>query len=103
MRHLGTEISYCGDFYGQTPDGQHIPGAVAVERLLAILSSLSENIIELACHPSCADELDTMYRAERRDELATLCDPRVQTAFLALNIQLCSFRDLVSGSQLAPP
>jgi predicted glycoside hydrolase/deacetylase ChbG (UPF0249 family) len=37
-----------------------------------------------------------MYRAERRQELAALCDPRIRGAVEKLGIKLCSFRDIAS-------
>lgn len=99
LRHFSPEIAYCGDFFGQTTEGVPIPGAIAVDALIRILSSLKSGITELACHPGEAlDEKcgDTMYRSERGEEVGTLCDPRVRAACVANGIELCSFADVVT-------
>ena len=73
------------------------PGArISVDGLLGILADLPEGVVELCCHPAAAADLDTMYRAERRQELAALCDPRIHGAVEKLGIKLCSFRDIAS-------
>ena len=90
LRHCGS-ITYCGSFYGQTTDGTMLPGNIASDALIRILASLGPGTTELACHPGYADDLETMYAAERRAEVAVLCDPRVRTAINDMGIELYSF------------
>ena len=97
-RHLGVPlrsysrvVRYCGDFYGQTAQGSPRPELISVENLIAILTALPGGFTELGCHPGLADDLDTMYRTERTEEVSVLCDARVRRAIASLSVQLCSF------------
>ena len=97
-RHLGVPlrsysrvVRYCGDFYGQTAQGSPLPELISVENLIAILTALPGGFTELGCHPGLADDLNTMYRTERTEEVSVLCDARVRTAIASLRVQLCSF------------
>jgi predicted glycoside hydrolase/deacetylase ChbG (UPF0249 family) len=94
LRHFGF-ASYCGDFYGQTTEGQPLPNAISAPSLVAMLASFTGgSVVELCCHPGHPEDLvrvDTMYRAERRLELDALCDPAVRRAIRRLGIQLCTF------------
>jgi len=96
LRRCHPAIRHCGDFYGQDGDGSPLPARISVDGLLGILVDLPEGVVELCCHPAAAADLDTMYRAERRQELAALCDPRIRGAVEKLGIKLCSFRDIAS-------
>jgi len=96
LRRCDPAIRYCGDFYGQDADGSSLPDRISVDGLLGILAGLPDGIVELCCHPAAAADVDTMYRAERQQELAALCDPRVHGALGELGIKLCSFRDIAS-------
>ena len=58
------------------------------------MRDLPAGVTEVACHPGCADELVTMYRAERQVELDTLCDPVVRRALCDEGIELIGFADL---------
>jgi predicted glycoside hydrolase/deacetylase ChbG (UPF0249 family) len=82
-------------FYGQTNEGLPLLTAINVERLIEILSRLPDGLNVLACHPGYADDLNTMYRLERYEELKTLCDPGVRDAITNLGIKLCSFDDWI--------
>jgi predicted glycoside hydrolase/deacetylase ChbG (UPF0249 family) len=93
LRQCTPGIRYCGEFYGQSAEGDPFPDQISVERLLALFSALPSGLTELACHPGFVEELDTMYRSERRRELQTLCDPRVREALAACEVELCSFAD----------
>ena len=90
LRGFGS-IRYCGAFYGQADDGRSLPDAIGVTALLGILNGLEEGWTELACHPAAGDDLQTMYRLERMEELRTLCDARIPPAMRALGIELVSF------------
>jgi len=91
LRHETPHVRYCGDFYGQTAKGDPLPGAISVEALLQILERLPTGITELCCHPGRGDDLAGMYRAEREEEVRTLCDPRVRAALAELRIELRAF------------
>ena len=91
LRHSSPDIRYCGEFYGQGSHGTPLPGAVSVERLIAILAALPPGITELGCHPGETEDLATLYRRERSEEVRTLCDPRVRGAITEFGIELCSF------------
>ena len=93
LRGVGP-IHYCGSFYGQTSEGASRLEAVGVVALLRILEDLREGCTELACHPAAGDDLDTMYRMERMEELRSLCDPRIRAAILTLGIEVVSFDGL---------
>jgi chitin disaccharide deacetylase len=92
LRHYSPVVRYLGDFYGQTAQGCPLLGALSPEALVAILLVLPGGFTELACHPAeQVEDLDTMYRAERRAELEALCHPRVHAVLAEQDIALCSF------------
>ena len=91
LRGCVPRVRYCGDFYGQTGKGTPLPDAISVDGLTKILAALPPGVTELGCHPGVGDDLDTMYRSERTQEVRALCDPRVRAAILAQRIELCSF------------
>jgi chitin disaccharide deacetylase len=91
LRHYTPAIRYCGDFYGQTGKGLALPGAISVDRLIAILQALPSGCTELGCHPGEGDDISSMYCSERLEEQQTLCDPQVRTALGAAAIELRSF------------
>jgi predicted glycoside hydrolase/deacetylase ChbG (UPF0249 family) len=91
LRHHDPRIRYNGDFYGQSGEGEPLPGAISVDALIDILAALPSGATELACHPGLDDELQSTYRSERVQELEVLCDPRVRATLLAEEIELCSF------------
>jgi predicted glycoside hydrolase/deacetylase ChbG (UPF0249 family) len=93
VRHFSPGIRYCGDFYGQTTEGDAYADAISVESLLQLLRALAPGFTELACHPGLGNDRNTMYDRERADELTVLCDTRIRTAIDELGIHLCSFRD----------
>jgi predicted glycoside hydrolase/deacetylase ChbG (UPF0249 family) len=91
LRHFSPEVSYRGEFYGQTRDGSASPRAISVDGLIEVLVSLHPGTSELACHPGLGDDLTSMYLPERTTEVRTLCDPRVREALLLAGISLASF------------
>jgi predicted glycoside hydrolase/deacetylase ChbG (UPF0249 family) len=97
LRACGPAVRYCGDFYGQTGKGFPVPEAISVAGLIRILAALPPGLTELGCHPALGDDLETMYRRERAEEVKTLCDPRVRAALAAEGIELCSFGACRSG------
>ena len=102
LRNLSPQIHYYTKFYGQTGEGLPIPTYISLERMIEILSTLPGGLTVLTCHPGYADDLKTMYKTERRDELKVLCDPRVLATIDALGIKLCSFNDWNELKNLLP-
>jgi predicted glycoside hydrolase/deacetylase ChbG (UPF0249 family) len=94
LRSFNSEVHYCGDFYGQTAAGDSRPDFISVSRLTHILRALSAGFTELACHPGLDEDMDSMYRWERAEEVKVLCDPRVREVVAEENIELCSFAAL---------
>jgi predicted glycoside hydrolase/deacetylase ChbG (UPF0249 family) len=99
LRQMSADIAYCGNFYGQDERGGPYLEAIQVQSLIDIFRGLAPGITELACHPGYAEDLDTMYRAERATEIRALCAPEIRTALLEHGIELKSFRDLRSGQR----
>lgn len=91
LRNCDSQIHHSGDFYGQTGEGEPLPGALSVEGLTQIFETLPAGVTELGCHPGYGDGLVTMYRAERELEVRVLCDPRCREKLIALGIELVSF------------
>jgi chitin disaccharide deacetylase len=91
LRECMPSVRYCGDFYGQDGEGLPFPEAITVEGLKEILASLSEGVTELGCHPGYFDDLKSMYRQERLEEVRVLCDPTVRQELTRLQITLRSF------------
>ncbi|SPF39993.1 conserved hypothetical protein [Candidatus Sulfopaludibacter sp. SbA4] len=98
IRDLDPRVRYCGNFYGQEGDGTPWPEGITVAALAGILRGLEPGFTELGCHPADEADLDTMYRTERLQELATLCDPLARATLEELGVELCSFYRVVSGS-----
>jgi predicted glycoside hydrolase/deacetylase ChbG (UPF0249 family) len=94
LRNLYPEVNYFVDFYGQTAEGLPLPSAIAVDQIIAMLSTLPSGLTVLVCHPGDVDDLTTMYQTERREEVNALCNSRVQAAVRNFGIELCSFEDL---------
>ena len=103
LRSHSPQVRYCGDFYGQTRDGEPLPDFVSAAALIKLLAELPPGFTELGCHPGYADDLDSMYRQERVRELRTLRDPGVRRAIDDMGIELCSFRDVVCGNKEGVP
>lgn len=94
VRHFSDEVRYCGDFYGQTAKGDPLNESISAAALIDVINALEPGITELGCHPGLDDNLNTMYRRERRQEVATLCDDRVRQAIEAGRLHLRSFAHL---------
>jgi predicted glycoside hydrolase/deacetylase ChbG (UPF0249 family) len=96
LRHFNSRVGYCGNFYGQTTEGEPFTAAISVDGLIKTLEALPPGITELCCHPGYGEDLDTMYRVERAIEVHTLCDPKVRTTLDELGIALCSFNEVAN-------
>jgi predicted glycoside hydrolase/deacetylase ChbG (UPF0249 family) len=104
LRNLCPGIHYCMKFYGQTTEGLPLHSHIGFERLIEILSTLSDGLTVLCCHPGHAEDLNTPYKEERTHELRVLCDPRVRAAISSLGINLCGFENWnnLKATNLAP-
>jgi chitin disaccharide deacetylase len=91
VRGADARVRYCGRFYGQAEAGLAWPEGITVDALIGILRNLEPGFTELGCHPAAEADLDTMYKLERLQELASLCDPRVRAAAGEMGIELCAF------------
>jgi chitin disaccharide deacetylase len=94
LRHVTPAVRYCGDFYGQTAQGEPVRDRVAASALVALLHRLPDGLTELGCHPGYADDVESMYGVERTLEVDALCDPRVREALDRADIRLVSFASL---------
>ena len=93
LREFDRSVRFRGDFYGQI-DGRPWPQGILPAALIELLEHLPRGVTELCSHPGYADDLHTGYRAERAEEVRTLCNPAVRSAIDRLGIRLVSFRDL---------
>ncbi|MDQ3683656.1 MAG: ChbG/HpnK family deacetylase [Bacteroidota bacterium] len=94
LRRCSKVIRYCGDFYGQCADGSPFHQAISVEGLQKIIMKLPEGYTEMACHPALEDDIDTMYRTERKKEVMTLCDKSIKEFVDKADVELCSFENI---------
>jgi hypothetical protein len=69
LRHCDPRIRHCGDFYGQTGEGQPFPEGISADAMIEIFAALPPGVTELACHPGLDDELQSTYRSERAVEV----------------------------------
>lgn len=102
LRGCTPKLRYYGGFYGQTTNGRPLPSFIRVRAVIKILGLLPPGFTELSCHPGYADDLNSIYQAERAMEVKTLCDPRVGIALEEMGIELCSFRDFEMPRLPAP-
>ena len=96
LRHRSERLRHDGRFYGQTRIGDPMTAGITPAHLVEMLGSLPDGVTEVACHPGFADDLVTMYHAERQVELETLCDPGVRQALCDEGIELIGFADLAA-------
>jgi chitin disaccharide deacetylase len=94
LRHFDKRVQYRGEFYGQSSDGSPLPEAISVHSLANLLANLPAGLTEIGCHPGFDDALQSMYSCERRQEIATLCDPRIRAIAEGYGIEFVSFADL---------
>jgi predicted glycoside hydrolase/deacetylase ChbG (UPF0249 family) len=89
-------VTYKGGFYGQWEYGVSDPTKVCVEALERILrQEISAGIYEMCVHPGYVDAtFQSVYHADREQELATLTDPRVRAVLAEEGIRLIGYRDL---------
>jgi predicted glycoside hydrolase/deacetylase ChbG (UPF0249 family) len=96
LRHRSSRLRHDGRFYGQTRTGEPFSDGITPAHLVEMLRGLPAGVTEVGCHPGRADDLVTMYHAERQIELETLCDPGVRQALCDEGIDLIGFADLAA-------
>ena len=78
LRSCTPSISYHGNFYGQTDEGESLPAGISTEAFLRVLPTLAPGWTEVGCHPGYADGLDSVYSVEREAEIRVLCSAKVR-------------------------
>ena len=94
LRDLAPAIRHHGGFYGQNARGEPLPELIRASSLVASLRRLPDGVTELGCHPGYADDVETMYREERRLEVDALCAAEVRQVLAEEKIRLISFSEL---------
>jgi chitin disaccharide deacetylase len=94
LRSFNPGVQYCGDFYGQTGEGDPYPEGISLAGLLETIRKLPAGVTELGCHPGEDEHLESVYRTERLQEVSVLCDPQLRAALETNSVSLCSFADL---------
>jgi predicted glycoside hydrolase/deacetylase ChbG (UPF0249 family) len=93
LRGYTSVVHHCGTFYGQSGTGEPLPDAITAPALIGLIQRLPPGITELGCHPG-QGPIDSVYAAERAQEVRVLCDPVVRTAIAKERIRLGSFHDV---------
>ena len=94
LRSCTSVIGYNGSFYGQTGEGSPFPEGISRERLRTMVATLEPGWTEFGCHVGYADGLDSVYAAEREQELRVLCDPDTRAFVETSGVRLRSFHEL---------
>jgi predicted glycoside hydrolase/deacetylase ChbG (UPF0249 family) len=94
LRGCDSAISYNGNFYGQTGEGAPFPEGISEGRLREMISNLAPGWTEFGCHVGYFEDLDSVYRAEREEELRVLCSDEARAFLAQSGVQLRSFADL---------
>jgi len=94
LRSFASRIKYCGSFYGATSEGEPFPEGISVPHLLRIVQTLSPGWTEFGCHPGYREGLDSVYLAEREEEIRVLCSSEAKQVLSDNRVQLRSFRKL---------
>jgi predicted glycoside hydrolase/deacetylase ChbG (UPF0249 family) len=88
----GGRIRYEGGFYGQSAEGEALPGRITVERLIELIEGLPPGWTEIGCHPGLGvASAESSYAREREVEVGVLCDQRVAEAIERCGVTLRSF------------
>jgi len=95
LRHFSPQVTYRGDFYGQSGRGEAAPELLTEAALLDILRDVrrdeQDSAVEIGCHPGWDPDLETMYCRERLREVEVLCSPTLKESITALAFQLIGF------------
>lgn len=100
LRSCASTIVYNGNFYGQTGEGEPFPDGISLAHLRQMITKLAPGWTEFGCHVGYAENLDSVYAAEREEELRVLCAGDLRE-FLGRNeVHLRSFHDFTSAEVL---
>jgi predicted glycoside hydrolase/deacetylase ChbG (UPF0249 family) len=94
VRHLTPDITYMGEFYGQSDKGYPHPDAITPKALIHLITEIATGVTELGCHPAGSVDFQSVYADERVTEVATLCDRRLREVLTTQRIALRSFAEL---------
>jgi len=94
LRGCGDAISYSGNFYGQTGEGAPFPKGISEDRLRQMINSLAPGWTEFGCHVGYAENLDSVYGAEREEELRVLRNEELRAFIAQSGVHLRSFGDV---------
>jgi chitin disaccharide deacetylase len=94
-----SNLHYCGGFYGQRADGASLSDHIRLKALKILLTELAPGTTELACHPAKIIDFESMYTAERLQELAVLCDPQIRSLLAESRVELSSFNSVPGLTQ----
>jgi predicted glycoside hydrolase/deacetylase ChbG (UPF0249 family) len=97
LRSCTSAIAYNGNFYGQTGEGDPFHGGISLTHLREMITALPSGWTEFGCHAGYAENLDSVYAAEREEELRVLCSSEVRRILDANCVHLCSFHDFNSA------
>lgn len=93
LRACQKRVAFLGGFYGRMKTSD-FPEGISVANLCRIIHELGAGVTELSCHPSFDRRLNSDYRAERLEEVRTLCDPAVREQLEREQVALISFAEL---------
>jgi predicted glycoside hydrolase/deacetylase ChbG (UPF0249 family) len=93
LRGCTPAMRYDGSFYGQTGEGEPFPPGISLTRVQTMTEDLPRGWTEFGCHVGYADGLDSVYAAEREQELRVLCLPELRQTLATSGVKLRSFRD----------
>lgn len=88
--HFSNRVRYCGNFYGQTKTREALPQPSA-SRGCVPADHPAARAHRIRLPSGVADDVDSIYRAERSVEVQILCDPRICAVLTTEKIQLGSF------------
>jgi predicted glycoside hydrolase/deacetylase ChbG (UPF0249 family) len=97
LRSCTSAIAYNGNFYGQTGEGEPFPDGISLAHLREMITALPPGWTEFGCHVGYAENLDSVYAAEREEELRVLCAHELREILDRAGVRLHSFHDLVSA------
>jgi predicted glycoside hydrolase/deacetylase ChbG (UPF0249 family) len=98
LRSCTSAIAYNGSFYGQTGEGEPFPDGISLTQLREMITTLPPGWTEFGCHVGYAEDLDSVYAAEREEELRVLCAKALRGVLDANCVHLCSFHDFNSAT-----
>lgn len=96
LRSCTSSIAYNGNFYGQSGEGEPFADGISLAHLGEMIISLRPGWSEFGCHVGYADDLDSVYAAEREEELRVLCTREVRELLERNDVHLRSFDDFNS-------